>query len=47
MDVVKESYVTEEDGEERKRWKQMISCGDPPPTGTSLQKKTWTSFNTV
>lgn len=31
MDVVKESYVTEEDGEERKRWKQMISCGDPPP----------------
>lgn len=29
--MVKESYVTEEDGEERKRWKQMISCGDPPP----------------
>lgn len=28
--MVKESYVTEEDGEERKRWKQMISCGDPP-----------------
>lgn len=36
--MVKESYVTEEDGEERKRWKQMISCGDPPYRNKSTEE---------